>query len=136
MKRIILIIIFCFPILGFSQTKILPPESTYTNSTSDTMVVTTIEKIRSAVIKNRELKIALQEIDKSNEIILNLEKQNKALEEKAEAQKKIAASYKEQIKGSETHADNMKKEANKQKRQKLMAMGGGAILVILSILFL
>ena len=136
MKKLVFILFFCFPILVFSQTKLIPPGESYTNSSVDSMVVTTVERIKACVVKNRELKIALQEIDKSNEIILNLEKQNKALEEKVEAQKKIAESYEKQIEGSETHAENMKKEAKRQRRQKLMAMGGGAVLVVLSILLL
>ncbi len=138
MKKTILLLILILPIAVFSQTNSLklPPGKSYTNTSSDTLIITTIEKIRTAVEKNRELKIALQEIDKSNEIIVNLEKQTKTLEEKSKLQAEVISSFETQIAASETHANNMKKEAKKQKRQKLVAMGGGALLVIISIVFI
>ena len=138
MKKIIVLLILLIPLVSHSQFKTLKlePGQTYSNKSSDTLIITTLEKIRSSVIKNRELKIALQEIDKSNEIILNLEQQNKAFEEKSKAQTEIAESYKRQITGSETHADNLKKEVKRQKRQKFMAMAGGVVFVVLSIVFL
>ena len=136
MKKIIVLLILLIPLVSHSQFKTLKlePGQTYSNKSSDTLIITTLEKIKSSVIKNRELKIALQEIDKSNEIILNLEEQNKAFEEKSNAQEEIVESYKKQIAGSETHADNLKKEVKRQKRQKFITMAGGAVLVVLALL--
>ena len=136
MKKIIVLLILLIPLVSHSQFKTLKlePGQTYSNKSSDTLIITTLEKIKSSVIKNRELKIALQEIDKSNEIILNLEEQNKAFEEKSNAQEEIVESYKKQIVGSETHADNLKKEVKRQKRQKFITMAGGAVLVVLALL--
>jgi predicted RNase H-like nuclease (RuvC/YqgF family) len=133
MKKIISILLFLSPFLAFSQSILLAPKQEYKNETSDTMVVTTVEKIRKAVIAGKELKIALQEIDKSNELIENLQKQNTAFEEKSNAQNEIIESYKKQIEGSETHASNLKKEVKRQKRQKIMIMGGSALLIVLSL---
>lgn len=134
MKRIIILLFLLGPLISYSQ--ILKPGQAYKNESSDTLIIVSAAKIRAAVITKREFKIALQEIEKSNEIILNLQEQNKTLEDKCATQKEIVDSYEAQITGSETHAENMKKEAKKQKRQKLIAMGGSAVLLALSIFIL
>lgn len=138
MKKIIILIILLAPLVSHSQFAIKPlnPGETYTNKTADTLVITSFDRIKKAVVVKREYKIALQEIEKSNEIIQKLTEQNEARDEKSDAQADIVKSYENQVTGCELHVKNLKKEAKKQKRQKIMAMGGGAILVILSILFL
>ncbi len=135
MKKIVTLLLLVVPFLGHTQFKtlMLNPGQQYKNETTDTLAITTIDKLRAAVVKSKELTIALQEIDKSSELIQNLEAQNKAWEEKSNAQNQIIESYKTQLEGSETHAGNLKAEAKRQKRQKLMVIGGSAVLVVLSI---
>jgi len=135
MKKIVIFFLFIAPLFSHAQFKtlMLSPGQQYKNETTDTLAITTIDKLRAAVVKSKELTIALQEIDKSNELIQNLEAQTKAWEEKSNAQKEMIESYKRQVEGSETNTANLKAEAKRQKRQKLMVMGGSAVLVVLSI---
>ena len=124
------------PAIAFAQfkTQMIYPGKNYTNNTNDTLVITLKSKIEAALIYKKERDFLQQENDKYNEIITNLNEQVKTLEEKSATQNELISSYQTQLEGSETHAKEMVAEAKRQRRQKFLAMGVGAVGIVLAIL--
>ncbi len=119
------------------DTRLLLPGKTFTNRTDDTLVITLKSRIDTALVKNRQLKTALKEIDKQEEIIENLEQQNEIREEKIKLYEEIVGSFQRVEEACEEHAHEMKKEAKRQARFKnLSLLGGGAAVIIVVILLI
>jgi len=132
-----LLFFICLQLNAQFDTKLLLPGKTFTNRTDDTLVITLKSRIDTALVKNRQLKIALKEIEKQEEIIRNLEQQNEIREEKIKLYKEIVGSFQRVEEACEEHAHEMKKEAKRQSRLKnLSLLGGGAAVIIMAILLI
>ena len=139
MKKILITLIVCLTTIlqSYSQT------SSTTNKSKDTMVLVPVSSLKKALIilqerKNcqNEVLVARDSIKTQSEIISNLDTIVVNQSSMINLLKENNDNYKKVINNKDTEIKHFENLYVKEKRHKKMAIGGGSLLFILSIIFL